>query len=208
MIDFLLKAHLSLNDDLKPSRLTILQSLIDRCMSTLKSEAGKDPRRSVRVIDILKNLVHETETQGTSDVLPHGALLRGEQLDPLCVKNKATPMAGELMVQVYSNTTLWDLKRAVAEVLDLAPRYLQLSLGTQASSLTELKDIDNGKTMKAIGVTGGETLTLHNRLSDKTSGRPSPEDQVPAAALSGPDGQLTATAREVFGEWYEMFCDA
>ena len=43
-------------------------------MSILRSEEGKDPRLARRVIDILKNLVHETEVRGTGDVLPHGAL--------------------------------------------------------------------------------------------------------------------------------------
>jgi hypothetical protein len=32
VIDFLIKAHLSLQDELRSSRLTVLQDLIDRCM--------------------------------------------------------------------------------------------------------------------------------------------------------------------------------
>ena len=43
-------------------------------MEILKSDQGKDPRRAVRVIEILKTLVHETEVKGTRDVLAHGAL--------------------------------------------------------------------------------------------------------------------------------------
>ena len=53
----------------------MLKALIDKCMSILESEDGKDPRLSKRVIEILKNLVHETEVKGTGDVVPHGALL-------------------------------------------------------------------------------------------------------------------------------------
>ena len=66
------------------------------------------------------------------------------------------------MVQVYSNTTLWDLRKEVAIVLDLAPRVVQLHLGIGTNG-TELKDVDNGKTMKALGLTGGETLTAQLR---------------------------------------------
>lgn len=74
VIDFLIKVHLSLSDELKPSRLPVLQGLIDRCMTILRSEEGQDPKCSVRVVAILKTLVHETEVAGTRGVLAHGAL--------------------------------------------------------------------------------------------------------------------------------------
>jgi hypothetical protein len=93
-------------------------------MQILNSEQGKDPRRSVRVIEILKNLVHETEVKGTRDVLAHGALQRGEAFEPLFVRNRATHQGGELRLQVHSNTSLWDLREEIATALDLAPRYL------------------------------------------------------------------------------------
>jgi hypothetical protein len=124
VINFLIKVHLSLADDLKASRLEVLTGLIRRCMAILRSEQGKDPRLARRVIDILKNLVHETEVSGTGDVIPHGALQKGEALEAFSVRNKATMKGGELLVQVHTNTTLWDLKKELAAVLDLAPRYL------------------------------------------------------------------------------------
>jgi hypothetical protein len=37
VIDFLIKVHLSLKEELKSSRLTVLEGLIDRCMAILKS---------------------------------------------------------------------------------------------------------------------------------------------------------------------------
>ena len=175
----------------------MLKALIDKCMSILESEDGKDPRLSKRVIEILKNLVHETEVKGTGDVVPHGALLRGESLDPLFVRNRATLKGGELLVQVHSNTTLWDLKREVSQVLDLAPKYLQLSLSSGAS-LSELRDIDNGKTMKALGLRGGEILTAQ-KLSI--------EEHIANAPLIGSDGELTAPAVRIFSGWFDMFCD-
>lgn len=122
VIDFLIKVHLQLSEDLKPERVAVLRSLIDRCMSILGGEARKDPKRSVRVLEILKTLVHVTEINGTGDVLAHGALLRGEPLDALRIRNRATLTGGELVVQVHSNNSLWDLRQEVARVLDLAPR--------------------------------------------------------------------------------------
>ena len=130
VIDFLIKVHLQLCEDLKSQRLAVLRALIDRCMAILSREAGKDTRKSVRVLEILKTLVHVTEVNGTGDVLAHGALLRGEPLEALRIRNRATLTGGELVVQVNSNNSLWDLRKEVARALDLAPRQLQLSLGT------------------------------------------------------------------------------
>ena len=77
------------------------------------------------MIEILKTLVHETEVKGTRDVVAHGALQKGEALEPLSVRNQqATLKGGELIIQVHSNARLWDLREAVAQALDLAPRYV------------------------------------------------------------------------------------
>lgn len=198
VIDFLIKVHLSLSDELKSSRLSVLQGLIDRCMTILRSEEGQDPKCSVRVVAILKTLVHETEVAGTRGVLAHGALQRGEPLDPLVVRTRAGLKGGDALLLVFSNTSLWDLRKEVAKVLALAPRYLQLTLGT-GNSAKVLGDVDNGKTMKALGLTGGETLTAQKLSVD---------EHVPNAPLIGPDGELTPAARRIFSEWYDMFCDS
>jgi hypothetical protein len=99
VIDFLIKVHLSLGDELRPQRLEVLQELTSKCMSILQSEEGKDPATSVRVIEILKTLVHVTEVRGTGEVLAHGALLSGEPLEPLRIRNRGVTLAGgELIV--------------------------------------------------------------------------------------------------------------
>jgi hypothetical protein len=41
VIDFFIKAHLSLNDDLKAKKIEILYDLINQCMEILKKEDGK-----------------------------------------------------------------------------------------------------------------------------------------------------------------------
>lgn len=99
---------------------------------------------------------------------------------------------------MYSNTTLWELKKALAVVLDYTPRYLRISLGAGAQ-LSDFKDADNGKTMKALGLSGGELLTAT---------KSSPDDYVEPAALIDSRGELTAAARRVFCHWFEMFREA
>ena len=82
---------------------------------------------------------------------------------------------------VYTNTTLSELKRSISEALDFSARYLILNL-TVGYSEKKFKDTDNGKTMKALGITGGETFWARKAL---------PEETVPNAALTNQDGTLT-----------------
>ena len=43
-----------------------------------------------RVIEIIKNIIYEAEKKGTGDIQPHGALLKGELLEKIVIKNKAS----------------------------------------------------------------------------------------------------------------------
>jgi hypothetical protein len=188
-IDFLIKAHLSLADE---HRYEVIQALVGKCMGLIEKEAG----RALRVLEVLKSLVHVTETKGTGGVLAHGALLGGEPLAPLRVKNRAG-VGGELVAQVHSNNSLWDLRKQLAQALDLAPRHLRLTLGPKQDG-PELKDIDNGKSIAALGLKGGELLTAAKRAV--------PEEKIASAPLLA-DGELTPRAAEVFGSWYARFCE-
>ena len=62
-----------------------------------------------------------------------------------------------------------------------------------------MKDVDNCKTIAALGLAGGEVLTAQKLALD---------ENVPNAALIGPDGELTPPARRIFSGWYDRFCDA
>lgn len=123
-IDFLISVHLSLNDDLKGSTEQVLKALVSHCMGIIQEAQGKDSRRCERVVQVLQSLVQATEVKGTAGVQPHGALLGGEALDPLRIRNRTTPAGGEMIVQAYSHNTLWDLRCQVAAAVELAPRHL------------------------------------------------------------------------------------
>lgn len=123
-IDFLVAVHLSLKDDLEDSKGQVLRAFVSRCMSIIQEAKGKDSKRCERVVQVLQSFVQATEVKGTAGVLPHGALLGGEALDPLRVRNRTTPAGGEMIVQVHSHNTLWDLRCQVAAAVELAPRHL------------------------------------------------------------------------------------
>jgi hypothetical protein len=52
---------------------------------------SKEEHINLRVIEILKNVIIEAEKKGTGDVSPHSSLLKGELLERILIKNKASP---------------------------------------------------------------------------------------------------------------------
>lgn len=79
---------------------------------------------------------------------PHYALLKGELLENIIIKNKASPKGKNILVKIYSNATVWEFKKEVSRLLDLAPKYLKLEVGNNRV----IKDIENGKTLAQIGI--------------------------------------------------------
>ena len=152
----------------------------------------------IRVIEIIKNILYETEKKGTGDVRPHNALLKGELLEKITIKNKASPKGQNLSISIYSNATVWDFKKQVALALDLAPKYLKLERVFGYSSYSTIKENENGKTLAQLGLQSGETLTAYKLQV---------EEEVVNAPLTGPDGQLTEKAKEIFNEWFDMYSD-
>ena len=94
-------------------RLSIQDELIEKCMTILRST--QDEFTIKRVIEILKNVIYEAEKKGTGDVQPHNALLKGELLEKVNIKNKASPKRGNVVMSIYSNATLWEFKKEVAK---------------------------------------------------------------------------------------------
>lgn len=124
-------------------------------MSILKAQTDESGIK--RVIEIIKHIIYEAEKKGTGDVQPHNALLKGELLDRVTIKNKASPKRGNIVMSIYSNATLWEFKKEVAKQLELAPKYLKLEKGQGRI----LKDIENGKTLAELEFTNNETVTAY-----------------------------------------------
>lgn len=112
-IDFLIKVYTCLDDDLNDKRIEIQDELIDRCMNLVRTTT--DEFIIKRVIEILKNIIYEAEKKGTGDVKPHNALLKGELLNRIVVKDKASPKRKNLVLSIYSNATIWEFKKEVAK---------------------------------------------------------------------------------------------
>ena len=190
-IDFLIKVYYNLDGDLDTQRIAIQDGFIAKCMEIIQTNQGNDAI-VMRVIEILKHIMCEAERKGTAGVKPHNSLLKGELLDRIHIKNKASPNVSSLIISIYSNTTFWELKQQVAGHLGLSPKYLKL----QRSNGKAIKEVENGKTLAQLNFTPYEQLTaLKINI----------EEEVPHAPLVDAQGKLTEKTRKIFNEWFDMY---
>lgn len=155
---------------------------------------SKDESTIIRVIEIIKNIVFETEKKGTGDVKPHNALLKGELLENITIRNKTSNKSKNVIMRIYSNATVWEFKKQVSKSLDLAPQYLKLEL----NGGRVVKDLENGKTLAQLGFQSNDFVTAYKIVV---------EEEIPKAPLVGPDGKLTERATQIFNEWFDMYSD-
>ena len=60
-------------------------------------------------------------------------------------------------MKIYSNATVWEIKKEVSKMLDLAPKYLKLEINNGRI----IKDIENGKTLAQIGLQSNDVITAY-----------------------------------------------
>jgi hypothetical protein len=192
-VDFLIKVYYSLDHDLSQHKIGIQDDFIKRCMEILRTQHDEHTR--TRVLFILKSLIIEAEKKGTADVRPHSSLLKGELLEKIIVRNRASPNILSLSVTLYSNTTVWEFKRKIAEKLGLAPKYLKLLRSNNKS----IKTIEHGRTLGELGFQSHEVV-----IAEKIQ----IIEDIPNAPLIGPDGKLSEKANKIFNEWFDMYSNA
>ena len=81
-------------------------------------------------------MIKISEKKGTSGVQPHNAILKGEMLDRIIVrymiKSKLSYTGPKLdksiVIKLYTSATVWELKREVAKMLGLSPKYIKIKL--------------------------------------------------------------------------------
>jgi ubiquitin carboxyl-terminal hydrolase 34 len=171
---------------------TIVDQLIARCMAIIKD--SEDSFQLERVMRILKNLIYDSEKKGTGDVRPHFAILRGELIEDIYIKNKVSWKKGDITISIHSNSTVWEFKKLLSSHLEVVPKYLKLERGDGRT----LQDTDNGKTIKELGICHGETISASKMQV---------EEEVPNALLIGNDNHLTPKAKEIFSEWFYLYSE-
>jgi len=157
-------------------------------------KSSKDENVISRVIEIIRNIIIEAEKKGTSEVRPHSALLKGELLERIVIKNKASPNISQITVSIYSNSTFWDFKRKIAERLSLGPKYLKL-VGPSGKAY---KDTEHGRTLAELGLQTGIQLTAEKIQI---------VEEIPNAPLTDTTGKLTERTTKIFNDWFDLYSD-
>jgi hypothetical protein len=123
----------------------------------------------VRLVEILKSLINESEATGASSIVPHGSLEMGETCEVTVKNDNITMIPCEARIQVCTNTTLWELKEEFGRVMDFSPKYLKFGIGKSFTNRTFYTDYDNCKSMKTLGITGGEYFVAQKQLPENNA---------------------------------------
>jgi hypothetical protein len=89
-------------------------------------------------------------------VHPHNAILQGECLDRIIIKNATLRVAPSLIVKVYTSATVWEFVDKVSRMCSLAPHFVQVKL----SNSTVIRDTDYGKTLGEMGFKNYDIVTV------------------------------------------------
>ena len=93
----------------------------------------------------------------------------GETCEITVKNDNITMIPAEARITVCSNTTLWEVKEEFGRIMDFSPKYIKLEEGKNYSNKTYYTDQDNGKTMKALGIKGGEYFCAKKNLPENNA---------------------------------------
>ena len=78
------------------------------------------------------------------DIQPHNAVLKGEMLDRIIIKNNTNILAENIIVRVFSSATVWEFRKEVSRMIELSPKYVQFELPNGSI----IKDNQNGMVLE------------------------------------------------------------
>jgi len=125
-IEFLIKLHTEVDAELQSQRVDFIKNLVERCFDLIREDTEETV--VIRIIEILKHIILETEKKGTGDVYSHNALLKGELLNKIVVYNKTSYNQSSIQMALYANSTVWELKKQISKALNIGTKYLQLEM--------------------------------------------------------------------------------
>jgi len=190
--DFLNKLYTSLSSELESQALEIrevfIETYLEKLNGLLTSNTDKG-QMITRMVSLMMDMIDESERKGTGLLKSHSALLEGELLE-FIVENNVTSGIKKFPVEVYSNTTIWELKAELGKYVESSPICMKISVDNK-----ELMDTDNGKTI-------GEFMNkrVGSIKLEKTN-----MDDVPKVSLLTEDKEMTDKVKEALKEIFEKF---
>ena len=136
-----------------------------------------------------------SERKGTGGVQPHNAILKGEMLDRIIIRNNTIVTAENIVIRLYSSATVWEFRKEVSKMIDLSPKYVRFELPDG----TRLKDSMNGMVLEQLGLKNGDIITARKIAVV--------EDVEEIPIIDTTKRELIPRAQEIFGEWFDKYKD-
>jgi hypothetical protein len=104
--DLLANLYSSLEEDASAEIPATFNLAIDKCIALLENA---ETSRVTRVTKLLKKIIQVSEKCGTNKVVPHNAILTGECLDRIIIRNEMQRQnTSNLVVKVYTSCSVWE----------------------------------------------------------------------------------------------------
>lgn len=100
---------------------------------------------------ILERIIRESERKGTGGVQPHNAILQGETLERIIIRNQVRDNADSFVVRVQTSATVWEFISEVSKMVGLAPIYTSFKMPNGR----KIKDSEHGKVLSQLGFKNG-----------------------------------------------------
>jgi hypothetical protein len=201
-IKFLIQLYYNMASVVEEDKRTINSECLDTALAHLKTIQTNanisEELKSQQIISVLKifgEFLAQSERKGTTGLKQQRSLLKGELLGKISISNSVSYnklIGRKIELSLYSNSTVYDIKRIVGAINKVPAEYVRL---IRYSNTSEIKDIDNGKTLAELNFKPNESLMANKQNLGN----------VPKAPLMNPDKSITKEAIAIFGEWFDSF---
>ena len=200
--EFLIKLYYNLCPSLEDKKKEINYECIETALSFLgKVQENKEKSQEnisgeiINILGIFNEFLAQSERKGTTGLKQQRSLLKGELLNKISITNSVSYnklIGRKIELSLYSNATVYDIKRVIGAVNRVPAEYVKL---IRTATTSEIKDIDNGKTLSELNFKSNEVLVANKQNLGN----------IPKAPLLNKDKSLTKEATDIFGEWFDEF---
>ena len=187
---------MSLSETIAENKAAIIDDLLKTCISRL-ANPNVQSVEILRIIEVIKCVIEDSERHGTGNISSFNAILKGDSIDRIIVKNATGRNLPSLVVRAYTSATVWEFVDKISRMCELAPQFVTVRL----QNGQEIKDTDYGKTLKSLGLKNQQvvTLTQTNYEATKTSDT--------CVLIDPATNKLTKKAYNLFNSWYNKYSD-
>ena len=192
--DFLNKIYTQLVPEMDTNAVknSFIETYLDRLAKTIDDPNALEKMKLNKMIMLMENIITESEKKGTGGIQPYKSIINKSVVSAIIRNyinnNKGIPNV--LEVELYSNTTIWELKTEIGKYFNCSPECMSLSI-----NFNELQIADHGKCLSDC-VPKDFTVIGVNRKDIP---------DIPKAKLLNEDNTLTEMATKIFTDVFNKF---